>query len=187
VLIGTQMIAKGLDVPMVTLVGVISADTGLNLPDFRSAERTFQVLTQVAGRAGRGLLGGQVILQTYQPDHYVIRAAANHDYRAFYEQELRRREDLKYPPLTRLVRFTTQDLSLKKAESRALSMAADLRELMQDSNDPIQMIGPVPCFFDRIAGEYRWQIVLRLADPLAAIPDPLPEGWVVDVDPVSLL
>jgi primosomal protein N' (replication factor Y) len=187
VLIGTQMIAKGLDVPMVTLVGVISADTGLNLPDFRSAERTFQVLTQVAGRAGRGLLGGQVILQTYQPDHYVIRAAVNHDYRAFYEQELRRREDLKYPPLTRLVRFTTKDLSLKKAESRALSMAADLRELMQDSNDPIQMIGPVPCFFDRIAGEYRWQIVLRLADPLAAIPDPLPEGWVVDVDPVSLL
>jgi primosomal protein N' (replication factor Y) len=187
VLVGTQMIAKGLDVPMVTLVGVISADTGLNLPDYRAAERTFQVLTQVAGRAGRGILGGQVILQTYQPDHYVIQAAARHDYRLFYKEELGHRQELRYPPFTRLVRFTTHDLSIGRAESRAVSLADQLAGQIKNAHLQADMIGPVPCFFDRIGGEYRWQIILRLADPLSAVPNPLPEGWEVDIDPVSLL
>jgi primosomal protein N' (replication factor Y) len=187
VLIGTQMIAKGLDVPLVTLVGVISADTGLNLPDYRAPERTFQVLTQVAGRAGRGILGGQVILQTYQPDHFVIQAAAAHDYSAFYSQELQRRTELKYPPLTRLVRFTTQDLSYAKAEARAHALAPQLADMMKSQRTHGEMIGPVPCFFERIAGEYRWQIVVRVNNPLKAIPDPFPDSWTVDVDPVSLL
>ncbi|MGA9191169.1 MAG: primosomal protein N' [Anaerolineales bacterium] len=187
VLIGTQMIAKGLDVPMVTLVGVISADTGLNLPDYRAAERTFQILTQVAGRAGRGILGGRAIIQTYQPDHYVIRAAARHDYRAFYDEELRRRAELEYPPFTRLVRFTTRDLSASKAESRAGILADHLANTIGRAHLKAEMIGPVPCFFDRIGGEYRWQIVIRVDDPQAIVPDTLPEGWSVDVDPVSLL
>lgn len=187
VLIGTQMIAKGLDVPMVTLVGVISADTGLNLPDYRASERTFQVLTQVAGRAGRGILGGQAIIQTYQPDHYVIQAAAQHNYRAFYDEELRRRADLKYPPFARLIRFSTQDLSASKAESRAGILANQLASSIERVHLKAEMIGPVPCFFDRIGGEYRWHIVIRLDDPLAILPNPLPEGWSVDIDPVSLL
>src|SRR5258707_875273 len=105
VLVGTQMIAKGLDIPRVTLVGVILADTALSLPDYRCGERTFQLLTQVAGRAGRGWLGGRVVLQTYQPDHYAIRAASKHDYEVFYAQEIEYRRVLQYPPFKRLVRF----------------------------------------------------------------------------------
>ena len=98
VLVGTQMIAKGLDLPLVTLVGIVSADLGLSLPDYRAGERVFQLLTQVAGRAGRGVLGGQVILQTYQPDHYVIQAAAKHDYAAFVQRESQYRQQLGYHP-----------------------------------------------------------------------------------------
>ncbi|GAI46382.1 unnamed protein product, partial [marine sediment metagenome] len=103
ILIGTQMIAKGLDLPLVTLVGVVSADTSLNLPDFRAGERTFQLLSQVAGRAGRGILGGRVIIQTYSPEHYAIQAAAKHDYASFYDKEIAYRRQLHNPPFTRLV------------------------------------------------------------------------------------
>ena len=102
ILIGTQMVAKGLDLPLVTLVGVVIADTSLNLPDFRAGERTFQLLSQVAGRAGRGQSGGQVVIQTYNPNHYAIQAAARHDYKAFYEQEIKFRRQLKEPPFTQL-------------------------------------------------------------------------------------
>src|SRR3970282_777854 len=105
ILIGTQMLAKGLDLPLVTLVGVVSADTGLHVPDYRAAERTFQVLSQVAGRAGRSLLGGQVILPTFHPEHPAVRAAAAHDYAGFYRAELEQRRELGYPPYSRLVRL----------------------------------------------------------------------------------
>ena len=108
VLIGTQMIAKGLDLPLVTLVGVVSADTALHLPDFRSGERTFQLLTQVAGRAGRSGLGGRVIIQTYTPEHYAIQAASRHDYKTFVAQELASRAALGYPPYSRLARLVLQ-------------------------------------------------------------------------------
>ena len=117
VLIGTQMIAKGLDLPLVTLVGVVLADVGLSLPDLRSAERTFQVLTQVAGRAGRSPLGGQVILQTFLPEHYVIQAASRHDYQAFYQQELEYRRQLHYPPFSRLVRLEYRHRDPERAEA----------------------------------------------------------------------
>ena len=100
------MIAKGLDLPLITLVGVVSADTGLNLPDFRAGERTFQLLSQVAGRAGRGTLGGQVIIQTYSPEHYAIQAAAGHDYTLFYKREIEYRRQLRNPPFSRLARLT---------------------------------------------------------------------------------
>lgn len=187
VLIGTQMIAKGLDLPLVTLVGVMSADTGIHLPDFRAAERTFQVLTQVAGRAGRGLLGGRVILQSYQPDHYAIRAAAAHDYRTFYEQELRHRKDLGFPPYRRLVRLLLRHRADKSARSEAKRMAKALRTNPAFREAKAGLIGPVPCFHRRIRGYYRWQIVLHAADPLHLVPNNLPEGWIVDVDPTSLL
>lgn len=186
-LIGTQMIAKGLDLPLVTLVGVVSADTGLNLPDFRAAERTFQVLTQVAGRAGRGLLGGRVILQTYQPEHYAIQAAAAHDYQAFYKQELRHRRELGYPPFRRLARLLYRNVSERKAQSEAERMARLLGERIAQAEVKADLIGPVPCFFRRVRGDYRWQVVVRAADPVAVLPETVPEGWAIDVDPVSLL
>jgi primosomal protein N' (replication factor Y) len=180
------MLAKGLDLPMVTLVGVVSADTALNLPDYRATERTFQILTQVAGRAGRGLLGGRVILQTYQPDHYAIRAAAKHDYLAFYEHELRQRRALGYPPYRRLVRLLYQDLQPERAEREAKRFAGKIGQAIRGERD-VDLIGPVPCFFTRRRGLTRWQIVIRARDPRPWVPKPPPRGWIVDVDPVTLL
>jgi primosomal protein N' (replication factor Y) len=187
VLIGTQMIAKGLDLPLVTLVGVVSADVGLHLPDFRAAERTFQVLTQVAGRAGRGLLGGRVILQTFNPDHYAIAAAARHDYEAFYQAEIRHRRELGYPPFRRLARLLYRHTSDDKARAETGRMAAVLDARIRASPDTAELIGPAPCFFRRLRGDFRWHIVLRASDPRPLLPDDLPRGWLIDVDPVSLL
>ena len=123
VLVGTQMLAKGLDLPLVTLVGVVLAETALNLPDYRAGERTFQLLTQVAGRAGRSPLGGSVILQTFEPDHYAIRAAAGHDYAAFYAEELAYRRQLGYPPYFRLVRLEIRHAQAQAAQSAAEDLA----------------------------------------------------------------
>jgi primosomal protein N' (replication factor Y) len=187
VLIGTQMIAKGLDLPLVTLVGVVSADTGLNLPDYRAPERTFQLLTQVAGRAGRGILGGRAILQTYQPDHYAIQAAAQHDYQAFFHQELRARQELGYPPFGRLVRLLYRHARAAQAEHECARMAQIIHTRRRQAAVQADIIGPAPCFYTRLRGYYRWHIVLRGADPRPLIPSPLPEGWAVDIDPVSLL
>lgn len=187
VLIGTQMIAKGLDLPLVTLVGVVSADTGLNLPEYRAAERTFQILTQVAGRAGRGLLGGRVILQTYQPDHYAIQAAAEHNYQSFYQQELHYRRQLGYPPFQRLARLVYRHVSPSAAEAEAMRLAGVLRGKIDFTETKADLIGPAPSFYRRVRGQYRWQIVIRAADPTRLIPEELPENWIVDIDPVSLL
>ncbi len=168
VLIGTQMIAKGLDLPLVTLVGVVLADSGLNLPDYRMAERTFQLLTQVAGRAGRSPLGGKVILQTFQPDHYVIRAASQHNYEAFYRQELAYRRKLEYPPFARFARLEFRHAQADKAEAAAQDMAEALRTaLAAEERRATELIGPAPCFFARVDNLYRWQIILRGPDPAA--------------------
>jgi len=183
VLIGTQMIAKGLDLPLVTLVGIVSADVGLNLPDYRMVERTFQNLTQVAGRAGRGLLDGRVILQTFYPQHPVILAASRHDYARFYEAELNQRRSLVYPPFTRLARLVYRSTSQRIAEREARIMAADIRARHPDAD----LIGPAPCFFHRLRGQHRWQIIVRSSEPQAIVPSRLPEGWIVDIDPTSLL
>lgn len=187
VLVGTQMIAKGLDLPLVTLVGVVSADTGLNLPDYRSAERTFQVLTQVAGRAGRGLLGGKVILQTYQPDHYAIDAASNHDYELFYQREIKHRQTLGYPPYVRLARLLYRHHSQSAVEKETQRISDQIKQRAKNEGLVSDLIGPVPCFFHKRRGEHRWHIVIRASDPVRLIPESLPEGWIVDIDPVSLL
>lgn len=187
VLIGTQMIAKGLDLPMVTLVGVVSADTGLQLPDYRAAERTFQLLTQVSGRAGRGILGGRVILQTYHPDHYAVTAAAGHDYQAFYTQELENRRQLGYPPFQRLARLIYRHTSDTAAQQAAEFLAERICAEAESIDCAEGVLGPVPCFFAKVGGLYRWQIVLRSRDPMTLIPDPLPDGWLLDLDPVSTL
>lgn len=189
VLVGTQMITKGLDLPLVTVVGVISADTALNLPDFRSSERTFQLLAQVAGRAGRGLLGGHVIIQTYHPDHYAVEAASRHDYEAFARQELAFRREQDYPPYRRLVKLVYEDTNFHRARARAEALAQDLSEaLTQQGLPPTDLMGPAPPFFARLRGRYRWQILLRHPDPPAILNEiNIPPGWHVEVDPVSVL
>lgn len=189
VMVGTQMVAKGLDLPLVTLVGVVSADLGLALPDFRAGERTFQTLTQVAGRAGRGLLGGQVILQTYQPDHYVIQAAAGHDYEKFFEREISYRRELGYPPFRRFVRIIFR----LPNEARTREEAERAKQLLQRQIKAkrltgTEIIGPAPCFFTKVNRFYRWHLLLRGPDPTVALKDiDLPKGWFVDVDPMDVL
>lgn len=188
VLVGTQMLAKGLDLPLVTLVGVVLAEVGLNLPDYRAAERTFQVLTQVAGRAGRSPLGGQVILQTFQPEHYAIQAASRHDYEGFSRQELEYRRQLGYPPFARLARLEFRHPDPLQAEEAAREMAGRIRAWLEaGERRATEMIGPVPCFFARRNGLYRWQIVLRGPQPETLLRGrPLGE-WRVAINPPDLL
>lgn len=189
VLVGTQMVAKGLDLPLVTLVGMVSADVGLNLPDFRAGERTFQLLTQVAGRAGRGLLGGRAILQTYQPDHYVIKAAAAQDYDRFYQQEIAYRHELGYPPYRRLARIVFQFPNETKARAEADRAASLLQGKIRTLGlTGTEMIGPAPCFFARVNNVHRWHLMLRSPDPTLALAGlDVPTGWQVDIDPVGVL
>lgn len=157
ILVGTQMIAKGLDFPEVTLVGVITADTALNLPDFRAAERTFQLLTQVSGRAGRGPAGGKVIIQTYHPEQYCIQAASGHDYMAFYRQEMERRHKLQYPPYGDLIRFL-----LAGAEEKTVWEAASF---VTGLLEPLGvLLGPAPAPLYRLKYQYRLQIILKGED-----------------------
>jgi primosomal protein N' (replication factor Y) len=191
VLIGTQMIAKGLDLPLVTLVGIVNADIGLYVPDLRAAEHTFQILAQVAGRAGRSVRGGRVIVQTYNPEHYAIRAAGQHDYLGFYAQELAFSRQLDYPPFTRLVRLVYSHSNANQVEAEARRVAAQLgQEIRRGALTGLSLIGPAPCFIGRLRGRYRWQIVVRGrgGDASAAIRElTLPLGWQVDVDPQNLL
>jgi len=188
VLIGTQMLAKGLDLPLVTLVGVVLADVGLQLPDYNAGERAFQLLTQVAGRAGRSPLGGKVILQTFQPDHYAIQAAARHDYTSFYRQELEHRKRLRYPPYTRLARLEIRNSDAARAEAEARSMSSQVEQWIREGNHRgTEIIGPVPCFFSRQNGLYRWQIILRGPNPAAVLRGRPLGDWRLEVDPNSLL
>ncbi len=183
------MIAKGLDLPLVTLVGVVTADTALCLPDFRASERTFQLLTQVAGRAGRSILGGKVIVQTYAPQHFCIQAASRHDYEGFYRQELEFRRQQRYPPFSRLVRLLFTHISARKCEAESEKLQQLLYSTIARLGiADMDIVGPAPCFIERIRGRYRWQIVLRGPAPATLLANlQLPLGWQVDVDPVSLL
>ncbi|MBI5877124.1 MAG: primosomal protein N' [Chloroflexi bacterium] len=189
VLIGTQMIAKGLDLPLVTLVGAVSADTGLNLPDFRAGERTFQLLTQVAGRAGRSRLSGRAILQTYMPGYPVITAAARHDYAAFYEAEIEFRRRLHYPPFSRLIRLIFAGAPDARVQSEAESLHRNLSQRVRQLGlAGLEIIGPAPCFNHKLRGMFRWQVIVKGANPHALLRAfNLPVGWHVDVDPVSVL
>ncbi len=188
ILIGTQMVAKGLDLPQVTVVGVVNADSGLNLPDFRAGERTFQLLSQVAGRAGRGPLGGQAIIQTYSPEHYAIQAAAKHDYALFYNQEITFRRQLHYPPFTRLASlvYTHTNDGLCQREAERMKRVL-LTEIQSRGIADLSIIGPAPAFIHRLRGRFRWQLVLRgsnLSGFLSQIP--FPPGWTIDIDLVGL-
>ena len=194
VIVGTQMIAKGLDVPNVTVVGVVSADTAFHIPDFRAAERTFQLLTQVAGRAGRGPKGGTVVVQTYHPSHYAIRAAAAYDFDGFVAREVAERKDLGYPPFTSLVRILVSGAKEPRVKETAAKLAAKLKPLLPELL--VQMLGPAPAPIYRIKGRFRMAMMLKASDMSTArdalrrvVPGfaaPRGVSIAVDVDPVSM-
>jgi primosomal protein N' (replication factor Y) len=195
ILVGTQMIAKGHDIPNVTLVGVVSADVGLGMPDFRAAERTFQLLTQVAGRAGRGSLPGIVLIQTINPHHYAVRMAAAQNYGAFYEKELEFRRAMRYPPFTAMANL------LVRAEKKelALRLSAELGMLLTPPPEKLRVMGPAEAPVPRLKAEYRYQLLIKSASRVAlnallqkvrsfAIDRRWPAtALVIDVDPLSLL
>jgi primosomal protein N' (replication factor Y) len=194
VLVGTQMIAKGHDFPRVTLVGVIDADVGLGLPDFRAAERTFQLLTQVSGRAGRGELRGRVLLQSHQPDHWAVQLACAQDYRAFYEREMEFRRTMGYPPTCALVNVVFRSRELDEALQGARRLAAQLRA---GATRRFRVLGPALAPLARLRQEHRCQVLVKGPRPVIreavrqALDAILPkQGWrgvTVDVDPVSLM
>ena len=192
VLVGTQMIAKGHDFPQVTLVGVISADVGLGLADFRAAERTFQLLTQVAGRAGRGEVAGEAIVQTLHPGHYTIRHACRQDYRGFYEDEIKFRRSMRYPPAVALINGVIRGASL----SAALSDAATMVRALSGASETFRVLGPAPAPLSRLKGEHRAQFFMKgtqrgpMRRALLAALDARPEikrRTTIDVDPMSVL
>ena len=187
ILIGTQMLAKGLDLPSVTLVGVVNADVALHLPDFRTGERTFQLLTQVAGRAGRGERAGRVIVQTYTPEHYAIDAASRHDYEGFAAAELDARSIAGYPPFGRLVRLTLAHVNPRAAREEALRLHRALSHRRSEMGADTEILGPSPAYVPRVRGRWRWQLLLRGREPSALVRGfLLPRNVTVDVDPVSI-
>ena len=186
ILVGTQMVAKGLDLPRVTTVGVVNADTGLHFPDYRASERTFSLLTQVAGRAGRGTRASQVFIQTYTPEHPAIRHARYHDYRGFYREELEIRRTYRFPPFGELIVATYGHRDEARAEREAKSAAEHLSATIAVLKlGDIEVLGPSPAFVYRLKDEFRFEVTLKGAD-LHRVADALPRGrgWSLDVDPM---
>jgi len=203
ILVGTQMIAKGHDFPNITLVGVVSGDIALQWPDFRAAENTFQVLTQVAGRAGRGESPGSVLVQTYNPGHYSIQFAKNHDYLGFFNEEMGFRRELGYPPYRRLILFQLAGNVAERTQEAAQLLAAKCQETCRQRSEllrELEILGPVAAPLGKVKGKYRWQLLLksRRAAPLLDVGRRL-VNWgygefkgfgvslTADVDPISLI
>jgi len=192
VLIGTQMVAKGLDLPRVTLVGVMAADAALNLPDFRSSERTFQLLTQVAGRAGRGDRPGSVIVQAYAPEHPSVELARSHDYESFAARELLDRREVGYPPFTQLAHVVTSAEQAEEAWRGAEAIARSLR-----ADPALSVLGPAEAMVFRVRGRFRVRLLVKATDgallrrAVRAAVQTLPRvpglRAILDLDPVSLL
>lgn len=197
ILLGTQMIAKGLDFPNVTLVGVVNADTALHFPDFRAAERTFQLVTQVAGRTGRGDKGGRVLVQTFSPEHFAIQAALQHDYEMFARKELPVRLDHGYPPHTSMVRLIVRGDEESLVEAFAEQAVERMRAALEQTQTPHRILGPAPCPIARLRGKFRFHALLSSVDgarlrqgvakAAAALQPPAEVQWVLDVDPLDLL
>ncbi len=189
VVVGTQMVAKGLDFPLVSTIGVVNADTVLHLPDFRAAERTFQLLTQVAGRAGRRVPGSKVVVQSYSPNHYAIQTACAYDFDGFFAEESSYRKHHGYPPFRRIIRLVYRHPNEATCQSAAEEMADLLAHTAYNMKlSDIDLLGPTPAFTARIRGRFQWQILLRGTEALElAEATQFDPGWMVDVDPVSLL
>jgi primosomal protein N' (replication factor Y) len=197
ILLGTQMIAKGHDFPAVTLVGAVDADVGLNLPDFRSAEKTFQLITQAAGRAGRGEAAGEVIIQTVNPGHYSLRHSMTHDYDGFYGEEISYRTELGYPPVRRVVKIEVKS-GQEKTAAEAAAVAKDrVRSLLKGKETTL--LGPAPSPLSRVRGKYRFQMLLLSSkretlrmlaiEARKAVEDKFGRKCqvIIDVDPVNLM
>ncbi|HEU5175652.1 MAG TPA: primosomal protein N', partial [Gemmatimonadaceae bacterium] len=199
ILLGTQMIAKGLDFPNVTFVAVVDADVGINLPDFRASERSFQLLSQVAGRAGRGPKGGVVVIQTRVPTHHAVQCAVAHDFHAFVSEELEARKNPPYPPTLRIANVVASGTTEAATEQLAQDAAAWLRRLIEKRQAPVQLIGPAPSPVERIKNRWRWHFLLKSGHPgeLTRVSRYLVERFEVpktaglrlalDRDPVALL
>jgi primosomal protein N' (replication factor Y) len=187
VLVGTSLVTKGLDIPEVALVGVVSADVALNLPDERAAERTWQLLVQAVGRTGRGDRPGRAIIQTYLPDHPVIDAVASGDARPFIAAELERRNRFGSPPFGQLIKLTAADADREQALAIARAFAAELRDRATAGGSSVAVLGPVPAYVARRGGRWRFHVVLRGRDPVAVLGGDPGRPWSVDVDPESLL
>jgi primosomal protein N' (replication factor Y) len=185
IIVGTQLLAKGLDLPKLSTLGVLLADTSLYLPDFSSQERTFQLLTQVIGRIGRGHVAGHAIIQTYHPDHPVIANAIANDYKAFYEHELAERHQFKFPPFCYLLKITFRRASLKSVQLAA----SKLKDTIQGSGVHVLVEGPAPSFYEHLGGKYQWQLVIKATrrQELIKIIKQLPAGCSYDIDPSDLL
>lgn len=188
IIVGTQMVSKGFDLPGVTSIGVVQADSMLYLPDFRSSERTFQLLTQVAGRAGRRGPGSTVVFQTYTPEHYAVLAASKHDFRQFYGDEIEFRENFRFPPFFRLARFMYRHDKEQKAALEAEMLARELARFARVNDIDMELLGPSPAFVAKIRNQYQWQIVMRTRQMDRMLEGmPMRPGWVVDIDPESML
>ena len=194
ILLGTQMVAKGFDFPRVTLVAVVDADTALYLPDFRASERTFQILTQVAGRSGRSSLGGEVIIQTHHPEHYVLTAAKKHDFQGFFAKEIEFRRELGYPPFAGIVNIIYRAKKEEKAKEAAETAASYLNGLKRNGT-VFEILGPNPASRNKLHGYFRWQLILKgdrqalldISKKVKSAGAPSGVLFMVDVDPQSLL
>ncbi|HEX4775031.1 MAG TPA: helicase-related protein, partial [Candidatus Saccharimonadales bacterium] len=185
ILVGTQLLAKGLDLPRLSTLGILLADTSLYLPDFSAQERTFQLISQVLGRIGRGHVAGRAIIQTYHPDHPVLQAAIKGDYQTFYKAELTERQEFLFPPFCYLLKLTVRRASIKSAEAAA----EKLKEEIEQSDYRVRVEGPAPSFYERLQNKYQWQLVVKAKDrhELIKIMGALPSGWSSDLDPMDLL
>jgi primosomal protein N' (replication factor Y) len=191
------MVAKGLDFPNVTVVGVVNADVALHMPDFRARERTFQLLAQVAGRAGRGPKGGRVIVQTFMPEDPSIQAAANHDYQAFAQEELPHRKMLRYPPYGRMVRIICRGRDAQKVEDYVGDLGEAVRKACREMGDGSQLLGPAPAPVQQIRGRFRHHLMIKCPSSRSAhsvleqmsgvLKGPSGVKVLVDVDPLSML
>ena len=199
ILVGTQMIAKGLDNPNVTLVGVLSADSGFNIPDFRASERGFQLLTQVAGRAGRGEFKGKVLFQTYNPDYYAFQTAKSQNYEKFFETEIKARQEFDYPPFSQIIRLILSSQNNFRAEKSAMEIALRLNTMTDKFGftEYLETLGPTPCVIEKLNGFYRFQILIKnklsqkghdfVSKFLSKIAIPKDIRLAIDVDPLDIL
>jgi primosomal protein N' (replication factor Y) (superfamily II helicase) len=185
ILVGTQLLAKGLDLPHLSTLGILLADTSLYMPDFSAEERTFQLISQVLGRIGRGHVAGRAVIQTYHPDHPVLKAALAGDYEGFYKTELAGRKQFMFPPFCYLLKLTVRRASINSARSAA----DNLREEIENSGARVRIEGPAPSFYERFQNKYQWQLVVkaRQRSELLKIIEGLPSGWSYDIDPSDLL
>jgi primosomal protein N' (replication factor Y) len=184
ILVGTQMLAKGLDLPSLGLVGVVVADTSLFIPDFTAEEHSYQLLTQIIGRVGRGHRHGQVIIQTYHPENAALQAAISKDYQGFYERQIKERQSFRFPPFTYLLKLEVSRGGIQAAESAALKLA----HIIADLKLPIELMGPSPSFHAKAYGKYHWQLIIKSSQrsALLKIIDNLPANVSYDIDPTSL-